>query len=399
MTRACKDWLQAYLQYTAGTEAPRIMHFFAGVSAIAGALRRKVWIDLVRFKWYPSFYIVFVADPGIVSKSTTADLSMSLLREVPGIKFGPDSVTWQSLVTSFAGACESFEYGGLWYPMSPLTLLASEFGSLMNLADQDMVNLFITLWDGRDRYDKQTKMSGNDTVEAPWINLLACTTPSWMATNMSQLALAGGLTSRTIYIFGEAKENLVAYPHRNAPQDVQSLKSALIHDLEHISLNLTGPMKLTREAEAWGEAWYEKLWKADYKADLPDWHKGYLARKQTHLHKLAMIVSISHSDSLEITLEDLQLANVMLESLEPDLEKVFSKVGKSVEAVEASRLIDYIKRRGSCPYQDAYRMMHSAFPNFKDFEGIIAGAVRSGLVKADARGPAASDIWLTYQGE
>ena len=109
MARLLKDWLPAFMAYTAGTEAPRMMHFWCGVSAIAGALRRKVWIDMKRFRWTPTFYIIFVAPPGIISKTTTMDMGMDLLKQVPGIKFGPNSVTWQALVTSFAAASESFE--------------------------------------------------------------------------------------------------------------------------------------------------------------------------------------------------------------------------------------------------------------------------------------------------
>ena len=396
MTRHLPDWLQSYIKYTEGTEAPRIMHFYAGVSAIAGALRRKVWIDMGRFKWYPSFYIVFVADPGIVSKSSTADLSMNLLRQIPGIKFGPDSVTWQSLVTSFAGACESFEYKGAWYPMSAITLLSSEFGSLMDLSNQEMVNLFITLWDGRDRYDKQTKMSGSDTVEAPWINLLACTTPSWMATNMTQLATAGGLTSRTIYVFGEKKERYVAFPDQYLPADVQTLQEALIHDLEYISTNLTGPATIAPAGRRWMEAWYANLWDNIYRPELPDWQKGYLARKQTHVCKLALVLSVSRSDTLEISEDDLILADTMLASIETDFNKVFSMVGKSEDAISAEKLIDYIKRKGACSYSDAYKTVHANFPDFRDFEGIISGCIRSGAITLKAVG---SEFYLEYAGK
>lgn len=381
MARQLQDWLRAYIEYTKGTEAPRIMHFFAGVSCIAGALRRKVWLDQVRFKWFPSFYIVFVADPGIATKSTTADLASELLREIPGINFGPDNVTWQSLVTAFAAAGESFEYQAEWYPMSAITLVASEFGSLMDLANQDMVNLFITLWDGRPRYEKQTKMSGSDTVEAPWINMLACTTPSWLATNMDQLATSGGLTSRTIYVFAEGKENFIAYLDEHAPEGLAARRQALVHDLEHIATKLCGPFTMTPEARDWGREWYEHLWRKVYSTDLPDWQKGYIARKQTHLHKLAMILSVSRSDDLCITKDDLQLAEQMLLAIEKDLARVFQNVGKSEESLNSNRLISYIQRHGQLPYEEAYQYVHAHFPDFRDFEGIVAGAIRSGMIK------------------
>ena len=74
------DWLTAFMDYASYGEAPRHMYFWTGVSAIAGALRRKVWIDQAYFKWYPNFYIVLVAPPGIVSKSTT-DFTSEMAQE------------------------------------------------------------------------------------------------------------------------------------------------------------------------------------------------------------------------------------------------------------------------------------------------------------------------------
>jgi hypothetical protein len=385
MTRKCNNWIDTYISYTKGTEAPRLFHFFAGVSCIAGALRRKVWIDQIRFKWFPGMYIVLVADPGIATKSTTADLAMELLQAVPGIKFGPDNVTWQSLVTSFAGACESFEWNGEYHPMSPLTLVASEFGSLMDLHNQEMVNLFITLWDGRKKYEKETKMSGTDVVEAPWINLLACTTPSWIATNMDQLATSGGLTSRTIYVFAEAKANYIAYLDEYAPTGLEQLKADLTHDLEHMAVNLAGPFTISPEARSWGRQWYEDLWTKHYSIDAPDWSKGYIARKQTHVHKLAMILSASRNDSMRITQDDLQLADQMLLSIETDLAKVFAKVGKSDEALAAAKILEFVTRRITCPYEEALKFVHSELPNFHDFEGILNGLIRSAQIRCDVR--------------
>ena len=87
------SWLDTYVTYAAHTEAPKLMHFWAGVWTIAGVLRKRVWMDQVAFRWVPNFFIVFVAPPGIVSKSTTAGFAEAFLRDIPGIKFGPDVVT------------------------------------------------------------------------------------------------------------------------------------------------------------------------------------------------------------------------------------------------------------------------------------------------------------------
>lgn len=383
MPRKLENWIDAYLRYAAVTEAPRRMHFWAGVGALAGALRRKVWIDMKRFHWIPSFYIIYVAPPGIVAKSTTADIAMDLLREVPGIKFGPNNITWQALVTAFSQASESFQWppdSGDWHPMSPLNFVSSELGSLVNLQDRDMVNLLIELWDGKKKYDKITKMSGNDTIEAPWINLQGCTTPHWIADNMPLATIGGGLSSRCVFLYADQKEKLIAYVDEVVNRDDLDLRKDLIYDLEHISMNLCGPYSISPAAREWGREWYADFWsKAKERMD-DKMLEGYAARKQTHMHKLAMVLVAAHTDELIINRDELELANAMLLDLEADMPKVFSRVGRTEQSLQAERLIQVVARKGVVYYDEAYRVVHTAFPDFRDFEGILSGAVRSNQI-------------------
>ncbi len=374
------DWIDAYLRYASVTEAPRRMHYWSAVGTVAGCLRRRVWLDQKRFSWFPSFYIIFVAPPGVVAKSTTIDISTDLLKQVPGIKFGPNAITWQALVSAFAAASEAFEYQGEWHPMSPLTLVASELGSLLNLQDKDMVNLLIELWDGKRSYEKITKMSGNDTVEAPWVNLQAGTTPHWIADNMPQAMIGGGLSSRCIFVYADKKEKYVAYVDEQVNSGDDELRVKLIHDLEQISM-MTGPFSMTANARAWGASWYENFW-GDAVSRMDDqMAQGYAARKQTHMHKTAMVISASRSSDRIITAEDLQLANNMLLDLEADMPKVFSRIGRTEDSMQAERFIEYVIRKGSVSYEEAYRMIHLYFPDHRDFEGILSGAIRSGQIE------------------
>lgn len=305
---------------------------------------------------------------------------MDLLRQVPGIKFGPNAITWQALVSAFAAASESFEYNAEWHPMSPLTLVASELGSLINLQDRDMVNLLIELWDGKKAYEKITKMSGNDTIEAPWINLQGCTTPHWIADNMPPSTIGGGLSSRCIFIYAEQKERYVAYVDEVVDRNDAKTRFALIQDLEQIAM-LCGPFIIEEAARAWGRRWYEGFWK-DAQSRMDDQMlEGYAARKQTHLHKLAMVLSASRGASLRITAEDLQLANAMLEDVEQDMHKVFSRMGRTDDSMQAERFIEYVRKRGAISYAEAYKHIHVYFPDFRDFEGILSGAIQSGQLQ------------------
>lgn len=385
MTRKLtRPWLNEYVDYASVTEAPRLMHFFAGVSAVAGALRRKVWIDMRRFQWTPNFFIIFVAPPGVVSKSTTADIAMDLLKSIPGVKFGPDVVTWPALVSAFASAGESFLYGDEWLPMSALTLVASELGNLINPQDREMVNLYINLWDGRKSLEKVTKMSGSDMVEAPWINLLGCTTPHWIADNMPSATIGGGFTSRCIFVYAEKKERFVAYVDEAINGNDVLRREALISDLEHIATSIIGPYTILDSARAWGREWYERVWTTRPEEIEDDRLDGYVARKQTHLHKLAIVLAASVRDERVIERDDLQLADRMLTSAEVDLSKVFARIGKTEDAMQAERFFQYIERRGDCPYEEAVRFAQAYFTDFRNFEGMLAGFMRSNTILAVA---------------
>lgn len=381
MARINSDWLTAFLDYSSYGEAPKHLYFWSGVSAVAGALRRKVWIDQAYFKWHCNLYIILVAPPGIVSKSTTAGIAMNLLKQVPDIKFGPDVVTWPALITAFAESTEGFFINDLLYTMSPLTLESSEFGNLLNPQDKEMVDLLVSLWDGKaGNFEKKTKHSGNDTVANPWINLIACTTPSWIAGNFPEYMIGGGFTSRCLFVYADKKAKYVAYPGLDVPANLAKMEADLVHDLTEIS-KLSGEYKLTPSAITFGKDWYT----AHYAQVSPDLDLerfgGYLARKQTQMHKLAMIIAASSSDELIITPEHLAIADKMISDLEPDMKMVFSKIGRTDVTMYAERLVWFIKTKGKVHYQEAYKYVHTYFPSMRDYEDVLAGIIRAGYVK------------------
>ena len=378
------------MEYASYSEAPPHMHFWCGVSAIAGALRRKVWLDQKYFKWYCNCYIVLVAPPGIVSKSTTAAIAIDLLRKVPGIKFGPDVVTWPALVQAFAESTETFAIDEDHHAMSAITLESSEMGNLIKPNDPDMIDLMVSLWDGKQgNFQKMTKHSGSDKVENPWINMIACTTPSWIAGNFPEYMIGGGFTSRCIFVYAEEKDKYVPYVDEVVPEGQELVKAKLIQDLEHISMSLCGPYSLTADARDFGRAWYMKHYESrpvDLDASR---FGGYIARKQTHIHKLAMILQASKTDSLVIELDTLQTAEQMVTDLEEDMPFVFNKIGRSDESFHVERLIEFLKRKGRCSVSEAYAYVHANFPSARDFQDALDGCIRSGQIvsRMEQQGP------------
>lgn len=382
MTRSNSNWIKAFIEYSSYGEAPLKTLFWTGVSTVAGALRRKVWIDQKYFQWTPCFYIILVAPPGVISKSTTANIGINLLREVPGINFGPDAITWQALVQHLGTLGESFHIASTdtYHPMSAITICSDELGNFLDPLDNGMMNSLIALWDGKQGgFSKMTKTNGNDSIDNPWINLIGCTTPSWIKDNFPESMIGGGFTSRCIFVFAEKKRQLIAYPSLVVPEDFEAIRNGLISDLEQIS-TMAGEYRLTPEAFQWGTAWYEDLW-THRPAHLEDERfGGYVARKQTHIHKLAMILAAAKSSELWIDKETLIDAANFVTALEHDMPRVFNAIGMTDTTRGMSELVRIVLAKREIPQTDLYRLLFSKM-SAKEFQEALSSAIAAGFVQ------------------
>jgi len=380
LTRENENWLAAFLDYTSWGESPRRMYFWVGVATIAGALERKIWIDQKYFQWIPNMYILLVAPPGVATKTTSTNVGMELLRQVPGITFGSTILTWQSLVSEFEAAKTAFEdKDGVFREMSAITIASGEFGNTLNTKDRELVNLLTSVWDGH-TIKKSTKHGGLENIDNPCINIIACCTPSWIAENFDAYMIGGGLVSRFLFIYADKKDKLIAYPAEVTPKTLEQQKQSLINDLTKISA-LRGEVKLSRAAIAYGTEWYQHAM-TNRPANLSDDRfSGYIARKQTHLHKLAMIMSVARSNSLIIEPQDLAEADLMLKDLEPDMAFVFSKSGRRELSFHVERFVKHIELKGFVTIAEAFRFLHPFIQREEEIQSVIEGCVRSKWIK------------------
>lgn len=387
------DWLEDYLTYTAESEAPDVFHLWTGISTIAGALRRRVWVDMGIFKWFPNFYLLFVAPPGIVSKSTTADLGMSLLRDITGIKFGPSAVTWQALITALLESREDYPMpDGTYVPMCALTIVASELGSLIQPQDTAIITALTDLWDGKeDAFRKKTKGGGDEVVLNSWLNMIGCTTPSWIAENFNEYFAGSGFASRVIFIYGEAKRHLAAYPFLRFGARRPELRISLVERLAGIA-NLQGECRLTPRALQWGIQWYDRHNSSDNPLRSDPNLAGYFARKQSHLHKTAMVVAVARTGQLQIDVEDLERALGYIEAVEPNMSRVFGNMSREKITEFMARVLLTVRRHGSVSKQSLYAELITTM-GYLTFDECITSLLSGGLITLTQNG---QNIMVNY---
>lgn len=391
--RRLRNWLDAYLNYTQWSESPERFHYWTGISTIAGALRRRVYVDMGYFRWYPNFFIFCVAPPGIVSKSTTANIGMDLLKKLEHIKFGPSAVTWQRLVTALAEAREDVCIGGSgvnaeYEPMCAINIVASELGTFFDPDNREMVDVLVDLWDGKQGdWKKETQHSGNAHIQNPWINIIGCTTPGWIADNCSEYFVSGGFASRVLFVYGEKKRQLVAYPKELIAAhgaEFAELRRCLIQDLELIS-TFQGEYRLTPAAVKWGTEWYESHHSDENSALSGSQFGGYKARKQTLVHKTAMVIAASYRDQLIIDKDDLMLANEKVTELERDMGMVFSQMNREKEASHPQLILDFIRHAGTISKSDLFLNFMNRLTKLS-FDNALAALLEAGVIYYEQEG-------------
>lgn len=378
------------MRYTQHSESPDSLHFWTGVATIAGALRRKVWIDQRQFKWLPNHYIIFIAPPGIATKSTTIGIGMKLLAEIEGVSFGPNSMTWQGLSVALEESKSVHQdiiadpLGSAFLQMSCLTIPISELGTFLKPKETDLVDFLVDLWDGQDRVWRHRIKTGDKPsteIINPWLNIIGCTTPAWLRGNFPTYMIEGGLTSRCIFVFADKKRNLVAYPSREIKAvDWAEHAKRLVEDLVQIG-DLIGEYQLTKEAEEWGTIWYERHWSQPNAALVSERFGGYKARKQTHMHKLAMVLAAAQRNELVITLQDLQTAEKLITALESDLDRVFRTIGASNDSRNMMEILAVVRAAGKIPADNLWRAVMNIVER-KDFDAAVRGLVESKLIYA-----------------
>lgn len=258
--------------------------------------------------------------------------AVELLQSIPKLSKPPTLVTREALVQ---GIIDS--------PDSSLYLPIEEFSDLIQKGGKEMYELLTSLFDAKKELSVGTMMRGREGTERPCVNMLACTTPEWISSNMPAAVIGGGFASRVVFVYEDKVRQKKMYWKEVMEKDNFELKkAALISDLDYIVNNLSGEFTMTPDALAFGEDWYQSF--------NPDKaHKklqGYYQRKPTHLHKLAQILRVSYSDELVIEKHDLENAVNILQLIEPNLLKTFAGVGKSTVSLEIRDMVDYMRENG-----------------------------------------------------
>jgi hypothetical protein len=360
--RRLGNWLKAYQLYTEGTESPPLFHLWVGLSTLAAAAQRKIFMDHDFFKTHTNMYVVLVSPPGRSRKSTAMSFGKNLLKKVPD--YGQE-INFSSDATSAAALVQQFIKLGHKEHQS-LTTFSSELGTLIRMNDSDIVGFLTDIYGCEPGWNKQTVGRGLEMIEAPWLNLLGATTPAWMGDNLSKTALEGGFVRRIVFVYADSRL-MVAIPKMTAVQ--KALQRDLAADLAHIA-SLKGEFKFASpDVEKYYVGWYEDPKRLELETDPR--LTGYYECKAEHIKKVAMMLSLAESDKLRLEVHHLKAAIGMLGELESGMSKAFSSVGKNPFSTDMDRIADQVNQQGRVKYKQLLAMNIHALEK-KQFDDTLA---------------------------
>lgn len=316
------------MELTDGKPTPEIFRLWAGISAIAGALERRVWVDTAQSIVYPNLYILLVGPPAS-GKTQAIDPVADLWLSAKRFHTAPNSITSASLIDALAEADRKIivpppdmliEYHALQVP-------ASELGVLVNKHDMEFLSNLNYIYDNPKTYrQKRRHQNGGKELQIvhPMLNILAGTQPGFLASLLPDEAWHMGTMSRMIMIYAHQsphRELFGALPPKGPIYD--SLLKAM-----NVMADLRGQFQWEPQVAMEFEHWF--------KAKLPPipTHSKltyYSGRRVLHMLKLCMVAAISRSRlELVIRLADFERARDWMLSAEKFMPDIFRDMyGKS----------------------------------------------------------------------
>lgn len=349
MARKFKDFVQASVDAIKDSPIPKPFAKWTALSAVAGALGRRVWFPMANYNIGSNLFIILIAPPGR-NKSVSLILPFSKVfsRLTNPVGAGPEDHNFNSGLA---------DYGLKDYPLysiqdritpeklavdmtkitrmdmrlgnienefqffdSSLTLVTSEFGTFMGRNERYLQMFLTDMWDAKDSYSHKTKTAGEYIIQGPCLNWIACATPTQFVDNLPEDAKSQGLLSRIIPVF---------YEGERIPQDLRQkvISEHTINDLRNdLSLiaKMHGPMQFDNETfEIANQDIYDNIQPEPTDPHLSE----YCQRRVSHFLKVAMSVSAARSSSRFITKEDWETTKEIMFDMEKDMPRALEGFG------------------------------------------------------------------------
>lgn len=281
--RGTDTFIGAYLRNNEQTETPEVYDFWCAVWALGSIIGRKIYVDRPRAPVYLNWYVVLVADSGITRKSTAVRTATELVRRFkPAFADMIEGKTTPEKLEATLGL-QSFSYQS-----AQAIISISELVTFMGRDRHSMAlpGLLTDLYDSPVQRNSPGSITGGSiAMRNVFVTLLSASTPTWLQTSINPDVIAGGFTSRCVFICSSDPKHRIAWPKQieGGQQDIDTQLSRLLERVnayQTIALSDTALHDFTR--------WYNRRQLHDdaYRA-------SFESREDAHVLRLAACLCIN----------------------------------------------------------------------------------------------------------
>ena len=316
--RELSSWIDYFVQFTNDIQSDPLFRQWAGIAAVAGALERKVWIVSQKKILYPNLFTLLVGPPGS-GKTRALEECEALWHGLPDHKIAHTSLTKASLVDALKEAERSVLGHAELGTFNSLLIASKELMNLIPTYDTAFMGMLTDIYDNNSYSEKRRTRDLDFKIDNPQINLIACTTPSFLTDLLPPGAWDQGFLSRTIIVYSEGldKPKPLNLMDEDLTRDA-AVERALKKDIASIG-NRVGKITFERDAAVMLDAWNEDRGKHEPKHPRLT---HYNTRRTVHLLKLSVVATVDRGGQT-ITVPDVQRAQDWLTKAELHMPDIF----------------------------------------------------------------------------
>ncbi len=346
--RELEDWLDAYLEYTDSSEPPKSYHVWCGLTVIAGALQRKVYLQQgLERTIYPNLYVILVGPSGRTRKGVALGIAKDVLSKVGTVSIAPEASSGrESLVLAMKRSNSTYTDAtdGKVKNHCSLTAFSEELSVFLGQGDIKLLANLTDWYDSKDVWTYETIGRGIDKVQGVCFNMAGGTAPDWIQSMLPREAIGGGFTARIIFIVEDWKKKISPF-HDLTPREHELIEK-LEKDINRIHL-LSGAFTFSEPARQAYVNWYvgedKKMRTGKYMPVADHRFAAYCERRTTHVRKIMMLLSASRSDEMILEERDFNRALSLLLDAEKGMGRTFGGLGESRNSDATEKLLEFIK--------------------------------------------------------
>ena len=334
--RVLEDFLHTWEEYAKYLPAPANFKRWGGLFLISAALSRKCWVttDPTFPPLFANLFILLVGPPGcgkdiVINKvNKLINAASEGMPQGAGFRIAGRSISAKGIIDLMSEDDSCFNYRvkiagkSTKVEFHSVLVCVPELGTLLPEYDTRLVSFLNELYNCNDLFEEQIRGRGaNSTVKItnPHLAMLMGTQPTTLSETFPEQAFRMGFFSRTSIISTKKSIPVSLYDRTRPNQEV--LYPKLVSDLRAISM-LQGEFKTTPAFEQIINNFHlkqpDKLLHSRF--------EDYNTRRSLHLHKLAMICSISESSKMVLDTSHYERAKEYLYEAESSAPEVFDGI-------------------------------------------------------------------------